>query len=124
MFEKYNKTTAVGPYLSCLFNPHIQSFMLSVDKRGLAVLNNVFRCPGINEKDRFAWIIDTEVRLGKVMLNAGYEIRGFLLNSAGGSKDKIQKSMCPNSNPTKNYPISSVKKARIFRLERFKILNI
>ena len=59
-FEKYNNTAAVGPYVSFENGPHIQSFALSVDRRGFNVLYEIFRCPYPNE-DRSHWIKDTEV---------------------------------------------------------------
>lgn len=45
MFEKFPRAAAVGPYLSCEYNPHIQSFIVALDKRGLSVLKEVWRCP-------------------------------------------------------------------------------
>ncbi len=51
---------AIGPYISCEFNKHIQSFAIALDRRGLEVLEKTWRCPCINE-DKGDWIIDTEV---------------------------------------------------------------
>ena len=62
MFLNNEKVVAVGPYLSCMHHPHIQSFFIVVDIRGLEVLKSTWRCPNHNE-DKTHWIIDTEVVL-------------------------------------------------------------
>ena len=59
IFENYPKTAVAGPYFSCETNPHIQSFMLAIDKRGLFFMKQVFRCPNQNE-EKTSWIYDTE----------------------------------------------------------------
>ena len=46
--------------MSCEHAPHIQSFMIVFNKKGLEIMKNVWRCPYANE-DRNAWILETEV---------------------------------------------------------------
>jgi hypothetical protein len=118
MFNQYTKTVAIGPYLSCEFHTHIQSFALALDKRGLALLKRTFRCPRA-DKDftRLAWIIDTEVRLGRTIVLAGLEMRSLLLSSrvvtAAGGHDSSN-STCPDFNPTREYPVSADYKSSIY----------
>jgi hypothetical protein len=126
MFEAYNKTAAVGPYLSCEFTPHIQSSLLVVDERGLASLKSVFTCPHIKYRTRLDWIIDTEVRLGKVILDSGYEMRGLMANRVvASSLHSVNSSTCASINPTKFYPISRDYKSFIYnhhaRKRRFEL---
>lgn len=59
-FENNERLVAVGPYLSCQHHPHIQSFFIAVDKRGLNILKKAWRCQ-LNDEDRDFWIADTEV---------------------------------------------------------------
>ena len=59
-FEKNERLVAVGPYLSCQQHPHIQSFFIAVEKRGLDILKKIWRCQ-LNDEDRGFWISDTEV---------------------------------------------------------------
>ena len=119
LFQKYKNAAAIGPYISCEYGQHIQSFMISVDKRGLAVMKSVYRCPVGEEattSGRMNWIIDTEVKLGKSLMEAGYELRSLLsiysgmVGSAQGTKDWG----CIRWNPTKDYPISSEQKGIIY----------
>ena len=63
-FEKDSNLVALGPYISCEYNKHIQSFAIALDRRGLDVLEKTWRCPCINEY-RGDWILDTEVVLTK-----------------------------------------------------------
>jgi hypothetical protein len=51
---------AVGPYMSCEFGKHIQSFFVGLDRRSLLIMETTWRCPNLKE-DRMSWIIDTEV---------------------------------------------------------------
>ncbi len=51
---------AVGPYMSCEFGKHIQSFFVGLDRRSLEIMEKTWRCPNLKE-DRMSWIIDTEV---------------------------------------------------------------
>lgn len=61
VFDHYpNDTVAVGPYLSCEPSPHVQSFFICVDPRGLEILKQIFRCMRPNESLRH-WVVDTEV---------------------------------------------------------------
>ena len=60
MFFNNPKLAAVGPYFSCMHHPHIQSFFIVVDIRGLKLFKETWRCPQKNE-NRDNWIIDTEV---------------------------------------------------------------
>jgi hypothetical protein len=122
LFDKYTNAVAFGPYLSCEFGPHIQSFMIGLDRRGLAIMKQVYRCPVGEEakSGRMNWIIDTEVRLGKSILEAGYEMRSLLSIYAGmdGSKEGIKKSNCVQWNPTKDYPISVDDKSQLYSGDR------
>jgi hypothetical protein len=114
MFVKYNKTTAIGPYISCELNPHIQSFMIAVDKRALPLLKYAYRCPRVTDLTRRHWITDTEVRLGKMIVDAGFELRSLLVIGVIGNKRPVDKFICASFNPTWNYPISMNYKAQIF----------
>ena len=60
LFEENANVVAVGPYLSCEFDKHIQSFMLVLDKRSIPILEKTWRCPYENE-GKMAWIQETEV---------------------------------------------------------------
>ena len=60
MLKNDPNVVAVGPYISCEYNKHIQSFMIALDGRGLGVIEKTWRCPCLNE-DRGDWIRDTEV---------------------------------------------------------------
>ena len=60
IFEQKPNVTAIGPYISCEFSKHIQSFMIALDRRSVNLLEKTWRCPGPNEK-RITWIKDTEV---------------------------------------------------------------
>jgi hypothetical protein len=60
MFERFENTVIVGPYMSCEKAPHIQSFLIAADRRGLQLIKEVWRCPRLDEK-RILWIYDTEV---------------------------------------------------------------
>lgn len=61
MFKYYpGDTVAVGPFLACRPRIHLQSFLLCVNRRGLDILNNVFRCRKPDE-DWYDWIQQTEV---------------------------------------------------------------
>ena len=66
IFENHPKTAVAGPYFSCYDNiqsftsPHIQSFMMAVDKRGLFFMKKIFRCQKLNET-KFSWICHTEI---------------------------------------------------------------
>ena len=60
LFKNDGNIVAIGPYISCEYSKHIQSFMIALDRRGVDVLENTWRCPCINE-DRGDWIKDTEV---------------------------------------------------------------
>ena len=60
IFEHNANVTAIGPYISCEFNKHIQSFMLALDKRSVDLLEKTWRCPYVDET-RYKWIVDTEV---------------------------------------------------------------
>ena len=60
MFKNDPNVVAIGPYISCEINKHIQSFMIVLDGRGLEVLEKIWRCPCLNE-NRGGWIRDTEV---------------------------------------------------------------
>ena len=60
LFVVDSNLVAMGPFISCEHHKHIQSFMLVVDKRGLAVVEKTWRCPHLNEQ-RTAWVMDTEV---------------------------------------------------------------
>lgn len=59
VFKYYPKTAAVGPYFSCEKNKHIQSFFIALNKNGLRLIKEVWRCPNTREK-RFDWIVQTE----------------------------------------------------------------
>ena len=59
-FENNERLVAVGPYLSCQQHPHIQSFFIAVDKRGLDILKKTWRCQ-LKDENRDFWITDTEV---------------------------------------------------------------
>jgi hypothetical protein len=63
MFHTYENTVAVGPYMSCEYSPHIQSFFIVVDRRGLEYVKGIWRCPNLEEiqNNRVSWIVDTEV---------------------------------------------------------------
>ena len=51
-----------GPYLSLETNPHIQSFMMAVDHRGLGIMESTFEC--LNEgQDRLEWILNTDTEI-------------------------------------------------------------
>ena len=54
------KLAATGPYLSTEFHPHIQSFFIALDMRGLDILESTWRCRKDNEPE-MEWIINTEV---------------------------------------------------------------
>ena len=60
MFARDSNVVAVGPFISCEFFKHIQSFFIALDRRGVDVLEKTWRCPFANEK-RFDWIMETEV---------------------------------------------------------------
>jgi hypothetical protein len=51
---------AVGPYISCEVNKHLQSFFVCLDRRGVQILEKIWRCPNKNE-ERVTWIHQTEV---------------------------------------------------------------
>ena len=59
-FEKNERLVAVGPYLSCQQHPHIQSFFIVLDIRGLEILKKTWRCQ-TKDEDKGFWITDTEV---------------------------------------------------------------
>ena len=54
------KLAATGPYLSNEFHPHIQSFFIALDMRGLDILESTWRCRKDKEGE-LKWIINTEV---------------------------------------------------------------
>ena len=54
------KLAATGPYLSTEFHPHIQSFFIALDMRGLNILESTWRCRKDKEAE-MEWIINTEV---------------------------------------------------------------
>ena len=60
IFEHNANLTAIGPYISCEFNKHIQSFMIALDRRSVNLLEKTWLCPYVYE-NRMAWIKDTEV---------------------------------------------------------------
>ena len=60
IFEHNANVTAIGPYLSCQYNKHIQSFLIALDRRSVDLLEKTWRCPYKNET-RDKWIMDTEV---------------------------------------------------------------
>jgi hypothetical protein len=60
MFKKNEKLVCSGPYLSLEINPHIQSFMSVLDRRGVTLMEKAFRCPYFGE-NRQEWIYKTEV---------------------------------------------------------------
>ena len=62
MFFKNKRLVAAGPYLSCEQHPHIQSFFIALDKRGLKILKKTWRCQNEDENKEM-WISDTEVVL-------------------------------------------------------------
>lgn len=115
LFDKYTNTVAIGPYLSCEFAPHIQSFMIAVDRRGLSVLRTVYRCPYANE-DKSRWVPDIEVKLGTRFLEAGYEMRSLLAiySGAGAATEHINSASCVLTNPTYGYPISTAERKEIY----------
>jgi hypothetical protein len=80
MFEAHDNTVAVGPYMSCEGSPHIQSFLIVVDRRGLQFMKEVWRCPRLDEIEskRMLWIYDTEVVSSIFRRNA---IFSFKLNN-------------------------------------------
>ena len=59
LFRLNSKLVATGPYLSTEFHPHIQSFFIVLDLRGLEILESTWRCRV--EKSVLEWIINTEV---------------------------------------------------------------
>ena len=60
MFDKNERVVAVGPYMNCEIHPHIQSFFIALDNRGIEVLKDTWRCQKFYE-DKTDWILNTEV---------------------------------------------------------------
>ena len=58
-FSSNPKLVGTGPYLSTEYHPHIQSFFVVVDSRGLDLLEAIWRCPV--EEPEFHWITNTEL---------------------------------------------------------------
>ena len=58
-FSLNPKLVATGPYLSTEYHPHIQSFFVVVDHRGLKILDAIWRCQ-VEDNDMH-WIINTEL---------------------------------------------------------------
>ena len=54
------KLAATGPYLSTEVLPHIQSFFVALDMRGLNLLETIWRCQNKEEIESY-WIRNTEV---------------------------------------------------------------
>ena len=126
MFLNNQKIVAVGPYLSCQHHPHIQSFLIVLDIRGLQLLKKTWRCPNEGE-DKTNWIIDTEVvififfwclnkkshkrkiytfkKLGRVIYESCYEMEGLIMAFNGKTNYKSLQP-CIMANPTYMYPLS------------------
>jgi hypothetical protein len=60
MFERNKNLVACGPYVSCEKHPHIQSFMIVLDQRGLSILSKTWRCK-LESETRGHWVENTEV---------------------------------------------------------------
>lgn len=64
MFERNKNLVACGPYISCEQHPHIQSFMIVLDHRGLDILSKTWRCK-LNSETKLEWVNRTEVVIMK-----------------------------------------------------------
>ena len=51
---------ATGPYLSTESGPHVQSFFIALDHKGLDILDRLWRCP-IKSEYIVHWILINEV---------------------------------------------------------------
>jgi hypothetical protein len=60
MFETNNKLAACGPYVSCEKHPHIQAFMVVLNKQGFNILSKTWRCKS-DDETRIEWIERTEI---------------------------------------------------------------
>ena len=67
-FSLNPKLAATGPYLSTEFFPHIQSFFIALDSRGLSILKAAWRCQRSNETE-LEWIVGTEVVNANAFMN-------------------------------------------------------
>lgn len=97
--------------MSCQLHPHIQSFFIVTELRGLDIIKKIWRCRDMSELDdkkRQNWIDDTEVKLGKTTHDLGYEMRSLLAIYDGiGSLDDYMKKKCHRGiNPTTVYPFT------------------
>lgn len=102
----------VGPFMSCEFEYHIQSFLIAVDSRGLGLIKKVWRCRGVDElsqKRKQEWIVDTEVKLGRIAIKKGYDIRSLMtLYDGFSSVNQYKMANCASDmNPSNRYPISN-----------------
>jgi hypothetical protein len=117
LFAKFKYAAAVGPYLNCEFHPHIQSMVLALDKRGFAIMKEVFRCPVREQNEtKRAWILATEVELGRRIIESGYELRTLM--SVYNFREKMKSghnlSECFGINPFRRYPMSQIEKNKTF----------
>ena len=60
VFKSNPKVAATGPYLSVEQHPHIQSFLIALNRIGLEIMESTWRCPVLGE-DKYEWIRNTEV---------------------------------------------------------------
>ena len=60
MFETDSNIVSVGPYISCEYAKHVQSFFVGLDRRSIGILESTWRCPNLNEEKQ-SWIVQTEV---------------------------------------------------------------
>ena len=67
MFQRNKNLVACGPYVSCEKHPHIQSFMIVLDHRGLDILSQTWRCK-LESETRSEWVDRTEVVVKSLFL--------------------------------------------------------
>ena len=70
MFQTNKYLAACGPYVSCEKHPHIQAFMVVLNKQGFNILSKTWRCKS-NDETRIEWIERTEIVI-KITLMIAY----------------------------------------------------
>lgn len=95
----------VGPYLNCEIAPHIQSFALLIDSKGLEIAEKTWYCPSKKVRSdmgaRIKWVADTEVALSRRLLEHGRSFKTLLAAFYGVEGGQLGRSIrCDMKNPT------------------------
>lgn len=76
-FAEDPNVAAVGPSIACQPQaPHLQTYVVAMDPRGLRVANETWFCPAQNVRSNFGhrmeWIFKTEIAFSSNLIDKGY----------------------------------------------------